>query len=354
MIASPDGSRLFVTVGSNSNIGENGMENETRRAAILEIDPETTRSRVFASGGPPASRSTPTVRSSSPTMSVTRYGESRGGARTRVPDGLVTPGSHERGDCWKHSATFRCYAELNDFLPARRRHRSFEQDFRGHPSVKDTIEALGIPHTEVDLILVDGASVGFEHRLQGGERVSVYPVFERFDISAENRLRPRPLREPRFVLDVHLGRLARYLRLLGFDAAYSRDAADAVIASLAAAEKRIVLTRDVGLLKRSRIRRGYWVRATDPRVQLREVVRALDLASRIAPFTRCMACNGALEDIDERRVRHELPQGVRGRHATIARCRNCSRLYWPGSHFERLNELVRAAVGDGGSAPATA
>jgi hypothetical protein len=119
------------------------------------------------------------------------------------------------------AAEFRFYEELNDYLPASRRKRSFTHTFAGAPAIKDIIEALGVPHTEIDLILVDGRSVRFSHRLRGGERVAVYPMFERFDIRPLHKLRPKPLRRTRFVADVHLGRLARYLRLLGFDTLYS-------------------------------------------------------------------------------------------------------------------------------------
>lgn len=247
-----------------------------------------------------------------------------------------------------YSATFRFYAELNDFLPRGRRKRSFAHRFRGTPPVKDTIEAIGVPHTEVDLILVDGVSVRFDHLLQGGERVAVYPMFERLDITSESRLRPRPLRVPRFILDVRLGRLARYLRLLGFDAAYAKDAVDAEISARSVAERRIVLTRDVGLLKRSEITHGYWVRSSDPRAQLTEVVHALDLAGGMTPFSRCMVCNGVLETLDEGEVRDALPAGIRGRYPTVARCRDCARLYWPGSHYDRLARMVNDLAGGGG------
>src|SRR5690606_17651684 len=186
----------------------------------------------------------------------------------------------------------RFYAELNDFLPAERRQVAFRYAFEGTPAVKDTIEAIGVPHTEVDVILVDGRSVDFAYRLQGGERVAVYPVFERFDVAGVTRLRPAPLRVTRFIADVHLGALARHLRLVGFDTVWERDLADEDIIRRALAERRIVLTRDRGLLKDGRVTHGYWLRNTDPRQQLGEVVRALDLAGRLQPYTRCMQCNG--------------------------------------------------------------
>ena len=239
-----------------------------------------------------------------------------------------------------NKSTFRFYEELNDFLPADRRKVAFEHGFTGAPAVKDVIEAIGVPHPEIDLILVDGASVGFDHRLRGGERVAVYPMFERVDISSLTRLRPEPLREPRFVLDVHLGKLARYLRLLGFDSIYERDYDDATIAATSRTEKRIVLTRDKGLLKRKEITRGYWLRNTRPRLQIAEVVEAFDLRRNVRVFSRCTVCNQRLELVAEARVRDTLPAGVRGRYEHVARCLGCRRLYWEGSHYDRLAHLV--------------
>ena len=239
-------------------------------------------------------------------------------------------------------AEFRFYEELNDFLPTARRKVSFAHAFAGTPAVVDVVEALGVPHTEIDLILVDGASVGFDHRLRGGERVAVYPLFESLDIAPLVHLRPEPLREPRFILDVHLGRLARYIRLLGFDALYATDYEDAQIAARAAAESRIVLTRDKGLLKRGAVTRGYWLRQTAPRAQLAEVVAALDLRGKFKPFTRCMACNGALEVVAKEVVAERLPPQIREDSEEFGHCTGCEKVYWAGSHYDRMRELIAA------------
>lgn len=244
----------------------------------------------------------------------------------------------------RRAATFRFYEELNDFLAPRLRKRSFEHEFDGTPSVKDRIEALGVPHTEVDLILVDGRSVGFDHRLRGGERVAVYPVFETFEIGDVTRLRPRPLREPRFVLDVHLGRLAAYLRLLGFDSAYRNHADDETIIGLALADHRIVLTRDVGLLKDGRVTHGAFIHATRPLEQVREVVDRFQLGARLKPFSRCMKCNGALATVAGADLAPgEIPDDVRVRFGNLKRCRQCRRVFWPGSHFDRMRRRLAAA-----------
>lgn len=241
----------------------------------------------------------------------------------------------------EHAAEFRFYEELSDFLPPARRRRTFVQTFRGTPAVKDVIESLGVPHTEVDLILVDGRSVRFSHRLKGQERVAVYPMFERFDIRPLHRLRPRPLRRTRFVADVHLGKLARRLRLLGFDTLYARDFTDAVLVDISARERRILLTRDVGLLKHSRVARGHWLRSTDPEEQLREVIEAFSLQRDTAPFTRCTMCNGALRKIDRAAAAGRVPPRVYARRRRFDQCAGCGRIYWRGTHFARLEALSR-------------
>jgi uncharacterized protein with PIN domain len=241
------------------------------------------------------------------------------------------------------TATFRFYAELNDFLPPERRQRDVPYRFHVALSVKDAIEGLGVPHTEVDLILVDGRSVGFDHRLADSDRVSVYPVFERIDISGLTRLRPEPMRDVRFVADGHLGTLARYLRLLGFDTRFDRAAADDALAAVSVEDRRILLTRDRGLLKRRSITHGLFIRNDDPHQQVLEVVRRLHLETKLQPFTRCMRCNGILRDVDKAAVADRLEPATRERYESFRECTGCGRVYWEGSHHPRLLALVERA-----------
>jgi uncharacterized protein with PIN domain len=244
-------------------------------------------------------------------------------------------------------ATFRCYAELADFLPPARRGVAFEHAFEGSPAVKDLLEALGVPHTEVDLLLAGGAPVGFDWRVEDGARVAVYPVFESFDVAGVSRVRAEPLRETRFLLDGHLGRLARYLRMAGLDVAWERDAADAALARVAPAERRILLTRDRGLLKRRAVTHGYVVRATDARAQLAEVIRRFDLARRLAPFSRCLRCNAPLAEVDAAEVAAEVPPRVRERAGAYRRCPGCRRIYWAGTHHRAMERLLAEALAAG-------
>ncbi len=192
------------------------------------------------------------------------------------------------------AAFFRFYAELNDFLPPDKRQIEFIHSFEHRVSIEDMIESLGVPHTEVDLILVGGEPVDFSYIVSDGDRISVYPVFEALDVTPLVRLRTRPLRDVRFVLDNHLGKLATYLRLLGFDALYRNDYDDEALVQLSVEEKRILLSRDRDLLKRKQITHEYCVQATDPEQQLIEVIRRFDLAKAAKPFNRCLPCNGGV------------------------------------------------------------
>ena len=240
-------------------------------------------------------------------------------------------------------AEFRFYEELNDFLPPEKRKRAFDYRFDGTPSIKDAVEAVGVPHTEIDVILADGRSVGFDYRLRGGERVAVYPMFEALDVSPLVRLRPQPLRSTRFVVDVHLGALARHLRLIGFDTVWRNNLDDREIVDIALRERRIILTRDRGILRQSRVTHGYWPRATDPLVQLEEVVRALDLGTQLQPYTRCLECNGVLAPVEAAEVVSVVPHQVASTQRDFKRCEGCGRIYWPGSHQQKLEAVVARA-----------
>jgi len=242
-------------------------------------------------------------------------------------------------------ALFRFYAELNDFLPAPHRQAEFLHAWHGPAAVKDILESLGVPHPEIDLILVNGRSVGFEHLLAEGDRVSVYPMFEALDVTPLVRLRPRPLRVSRFVLDVHLGRLAAYLRMLGFDTLWQREWDDAALACCSHDEQRLLLTRDRGLLKRREVTRGYCVRAARPRQQLLEVVTHFDLGGQASPFTRCTQCNGVLAPIARELARGVVPLGVAERFEEFTRCQACGRVFWPGSHYDRMRRLADEVLG---------
>jgi uncharacterized protein with PIN domain len=237
-------------------------------------------------------------------------------------------------------ARFRFYAELNDHLPPEQQYTTVERTFLTPGAVKDMIESFGVPHSEVDLITANGQPVGFSYLVQNGDRIAVYPTFESLDVSAEQRLRPSPLRNPKFVLDVHLGKLAAYLRMLGFDTEYGRANTDATLVHISTSEHRILLTRDRGLLKHAAITHGYWVRETNSRRQVAEVIQRFHLARAIRPFTRCMACNGPLTRISKEQARSLIPERPIDLHEEFHRCGDCGRVYWKGSHYARMRRWV--------------
>jgi uncharacterized protein with PIN domain len=241
-------------------------------------------------------------------------------------------------------ALFRFYAELNDFLAPGRRQISFTHFFRDRVSVKHLIESLGVPHSEIDLILVNGRPESFGYIVQDKDSISVYPVFESLDISPVGRLRPQPLRETRFVLDIHLGQLARYLRLIGFDTLYENDYQDDELAQISSQQRRILLTKDRGLLKRKLVTHGYCVRESNPEQQLLEVVRRFDLGESIEPFQRCLRCNGLLQEIVKKEISQQLLADTRQYYDEFHMCQSCNQVYWKGSHYQRMRSFLKRVL----------
>jgi uncharacterized protein with PIN domain len=244
----------------------------------------------------------------------------------------------------QYQAFFRFYEELNDFLPLEKQKQSFAYYFNGTPSVKDAIEALGVPHTEVDLILVNGISVKFDYLLKPADYISVYPVFESLDISPLVRLRPEPLREVKFVLDVHLGKLARLLRLLGFDSFYRNNLMDDEIIEISLNERRIILTCDRGILKNKKVTHGYFIRNSNSELQLSEVVQRFDLYSKIQPFRRCLKCNGLIQAVEKKKILEFLLPQTRKAFHEFFQCMNCQQIYWKGSHYQRMQEKIERII----------
>lgn len=216
----------------------------------------------------------------------------------------------------------------------------------GEPrSVKDAVESVGVPHTEIGRIRVDGVDVGFDALLHDDELVEVAPVGTPVGRAP---LEPEPLPTARFVCDVHLGRLAERLRLLGFDTRYRNDLEDDELVTIATGERRWLLTRDRRLLMRSAVTHGCLVRATDPLEQAVEVTTRFDLASEARPFTRCVRCNGLLAQVAKAEIEHRLEPGTKREHDEFVRCRDCGRLYWPGSHRGSLEAFVARILGGRG------
>lgn len=224
------------------------------------------------------------------------------------------------------ACTFVFHHNLNDFLPASKKYKPVNYTGKDSSSVKDAIEAIGIPHVEVKEINVNGKLVSFSYRLQAQDRIEVIP-FE------DGAATPSPIA---FVLDVHLGKLARQLRLLGFDTHYETDYPDAAIVSIAANQSRIALTRDVGLLKHKLLQYGYWLRSQNSEEQLTEVVKRFALCDHMQPFTRCIACNGTIVAIEKANVQEKIPPDAWTFFTEFYQCRQCHKIYWKGSHYDKM------------------
>jgi len=239
-----------------------------------------------------------------------------------------------------HQVWFRFYEELNDFLPSFKRKIQFAYSFKGNPSVKDAIEALGVPHVEVDMIIANGKPVDFSYNIKSEDKISVYPVFESLDLSNVSPLREKPLRLIKFIMDVHLGRLSKYLRLCGFDTFFDTGLNDVEIIDLSLKEHRIILTRDRGLLKNKRVTHGYWIRSSNPVGQIKEVLQRFDLKNSLNPFIRCLECNGMIEDVNKDEIKDRLPQKTKDFYTEFRRCKVCGNIYWEGSHYERMKKFI--------------
>lgn len=239
-------------------------------------------------------------------------------------------------------AQFTFHDVLNHFLVSDQRDGGIDYEFEGHPAIKDAIEALGIPHTEVAAIMVDNNPVDFAHGLNDSDAVHVYPHRDFPSVVAKWQLPFMPNEVPTFILDVHLGKLARFMRTAGFDTLYSVvDMGDAAIAGIAAEQNRIVLSRDTGLLKRSAIRYGYWPRQTESREQFREVVGHYNLKPLFKAFSRCPHCNGEVINVVKEDIIDQLPGTVAIDDSieNFVQCHVCRQVYWQGSHYTHMQHF---------------
>lgn len=237
-------------------------------------------------------------------------------------------------------AYFTFSGSLKDFLPVSGRLEQLPYAFSGNPAVKDAIEAIGVPHPEVSGILVNGTGVDFYYPLQAGDVVKVYPMECLLQNPGILPLQAEFQGPVSFVLDVHLGKLARSLRMLGFDRSYANDYTDSQIADIAVSENRVVLTRNVGLLKLKIIHGGYWLRSQQPKEQLQEVLQRFQLTTAMCPFTRCMACNGVINLVPKAQVLAQLQPKTKAYYEHFYQCKSCKQVYWKGSHYEKMLKHV--------------
>lgn len=240
---------------------------------------------------------------------------------------------------WAH---FHFWGELADFLPADKDASAVPYLLRGPVAVKHLIEALGIPHTEVEAIFTGGRPVDFFYRVQAGDQIDVYPAHFPTGRTFHQPLRPQRPIPASFVADGHLGRLTTYLRLLGFDTLYHNNYGDDELALLAHHEQRILLTRDRRLLMRKMVVYGQCLRSRDPWQQLQAVIQRFLLADQIRPWQRCLRCNGLLRPVSKQEILDRLEPKTKKYYHEFHICQECEQIYWKGSHYQPLQELVEA------------
>jgi uncharacterized protein with PIN domain len=228
------------------------------------------------------------------------------------------------------------FGELKDFFSTDNLEQGISYSLERKASVKDVIESLGPPHTEIGSIEASGRQVDFGYIVRSGDEIRAHPFALPIDVHTPSTLRPEPLDDLRFVVDVNVGRLAMLLRLLGLDTAYQWTWRDADIAEVAARERRIVLTRDKGLLKRSKVTWGRRLRAEDPDEQLLETARVFGLTPPFNLMSRCLRCNTPLEPVDKQDILHRLEPKTKKFFHSFSICPDCQRIYWSGSHFQQM------------------
>lgn len=244
----------------------------------------------------------------------------------------------------KH-ALFHFHEDLNDFMPSEKKDIRFPITFRGPQSVKHLIESLGVPHTEVGKIIINGTPVRFDYLVNDADTIDVFPLFYANGDNSQ-LFQSFPAGERRFIIDNHLGRLASYLRMWGVDCLYQNDFQDEYLAEIASQGERILLTRDRRLLMRNAVIYGYWVRNKIPRCQLVEVVRRFALVDSIIPFSRCIRCNGILRPVKKEEILPRLLPLTKKYFDEFKICPECQQIYWKGSHYERMSQLIEQVLSE--------
>ena len=244
-----------------------------------------------------------------------------------------------------NSASFRFYGSLNDFLPKKIRQRTILYHYKGKPSIKDAIEAIGIPHPEVQIILKDHEPSDFSSSLVNNSLISVFPFFSSLDIQSLQLANSHPYKHLRFILDVHLGKLAKFLRFAGLDSLIYPGLEDSEIADIGAREERILLTRDIGLLKHRKVQFGYWIRSQDPMEQFKEVALHFRISeSDLKPLKRCSICNGKIMFVEKKQISEKLKPQTNKYYSEFFQCENCGHIYWKGSHYEKIQRWLNTTM----------
>ena len=244
------------------------------------------------------------------------------------------------------NAVYHLHGDLSQLLRHRWRERQpIVAPVTRVASIKDMLESFGLPHTEIDRIACNGRTINFSHRVEAGQQFDIYPIPSPWDLTTPTLLRPDPLQSLRFIVDVNVGRLARYLRMAGFDTRYDSSWDDRRILREIAADRSILLTRNLDLLKRNQVEFGRYIRATEPVSQLREMLMLLGRVMLPKTLSRCLECNALLLPVSKQAILHRLEPLTIQYFETFSRCPRCDKIYWAGSHVDRMQQSLQAALG---------
>lgn len=234
-------------------------------------------------------------------------------------------------------ATLQINGSLRDFIDSGKPGKtSVHVAFEMNPSAKDIIESQGIPHTAVFGLMVNGNSKTLDYNVKNGDKIKPLP----FEMVSADELDEIQISPSRFMTDIHLGKLSKKMRLLGLDTLMADKSDDQEIISLSNAEQRMILTRDIGLLRNGKTMYGYWIRNTEPEKQAEELFERFELSDHINPFSRCMECNSTLQEVPLSEVKKQVPPKVQEWKSDFYRCSGCGKVYWKGSHYQKLKERV--------------
>lgn len=233
----------------------------------------------------------------------------------------------------------RCFGELNDFFENKKGVRKVF--FKDRQTIKDIIEGINIPHTEVYLITKENEPITFNYLVKDGDIISIYPVFRTIEIESDLKTTRKKYKGiPKFIADAHLGKVVSYLRILGFDTLYYNDYGDQKLAELSHQQNRILLTRDHGLLMRKIVEYGYFIRSDNPKEQLKEIILRYNIFKYINLSSRCPKCNGVLKKIKKDLIIDRLEPKTKKYYKDFQICSNCNKIYWKGSHFKKIDKLI--------------
>lgn len=241
-------------------------------------------------------------------------------------------------------AYLRFYEELNNYLPEAKRKQWIVYELSSDKTIRHVLAEFQIPSNEIDLLLVNQQSQNIGYQLKDQDRISVFPMFELFDISGISEVRNRPLRKTQFICDVHLGKLGKYLRMLGFDTLYSNQYSKKEIISIAENESRIILSKDRSFSKYPTVNRFYRVRSSNSLEQLKDLLDRMSLYRQFNPFSRCLRCNHPIKPIEKKEIQSRIQEQTQKYYDQFFICPNCDHVYWKGSHFESMRHFIEKSL----------